>query len=151
MKRETKLADAELLTNNDKKSLALRDLKEFDDGSGGTCQLELKSDAFSAALPFTFDDPPVWRFVSQLEVLEETLQGAARLGRKHEDEHILLTGDGLGHINVTGVLRVYGGHPQRLEFAFGTDQTALGQFIRSIRLVIRPAKERKAAPQANGR
>jgi hypothetical protein len=64
-------------------------------------------------------------------------------------DHIPLKGDGLGHIHVTEVLRVHGDHPQRLDFAFGTDQTALGPCIRSMRLFGSTDDDRETGLKSN--
>jgi len=96
--------DAELCTNSETNALALREIALFEDRSGGTCELEVKSGPFSASLQFVFDFPPLGEFVTKLESLERTLQGEARLGQRFEDGHILFRGTGLGHVTVSGLV-----------------------------------------------
>jgi hypothetical protein len=89
-------------------------------------------------LPFTatsfrfyFDSPPLAEFVERLAHVERTLVGEAKLGQLYEDSYVSFTGDGLGHVTVSGLL-VEGVPTQRLQFSFTTDQTALGPFIADL-------------------
>jgi hypothetical protein len=124
--------DAELRTNSDTNALALREITFFESGSGGSCRLEIKAGPFSATWKFVFDFPPLGEFISKLASLEQTLTGEARLGLQYEEGHISFRGSGLGHVTVSGLLVQYGGHTQKLQFSFSTDQTALAPFIRGL-------------------
>ena len=125
--------DAVLATHSKTHALAMRDIKLFADGSGGMCSLDLISTPFTAATGFTFDYPPMTDFIERLAALQESLVGEARLGQQYEEPFVLFSGDGRGHITVSGVLGDYGDHIQRLEFEFTTDQTALGPFVQDLR------------------
>lgn len=127
------LLDATLKTQSDKNSLCMRDIEVFSDGSGGRCNLELKSFPFQAQVQFYFGVPSLSEFSDQLRALEVSLLGKARLGNLYEEPYLEFEGDGHGHITVSGTLQVSGNHTQQLDFEFGTDQTALGTFAHELK------------------
>ena len=129
--------DAVLRTNSERNSLALRDLKLFSDGSGGTCTLEVRSGGFAATVPFFFDPQPWANFLEKLQSMERNLQGSAKLGLNHEEPFIQMTLGNLGQLDVSGLLVEYTDRTQRLEFSFRTDQTALGGFASDLMEVAR--------------
>jgi hypothetical protein len=107
----------------------MRGIEVFSDGSGGCCELELKSFPFQALVTFFFDDPSLSEFSDRLRALEFSLLGSARLGNLYEEPYLEFVGNGRGQIKVSGRLQVSGDHIQQLDFEFSTDQTALGSFI----------------------
>lgn len=125
--------DAELFTQSETCSLLMRGIELFCDGSGGHCQLDVKSHPFQGQVVFFFDNPSLIEFADQLAELERTLLGRVRLGNVYEDPYIEFEGNGRGHVVVRGTLCVTGDHMQQLDFEFKTDQTALGPFIHQLR------------------
>jgi hypothetical protein len=128
--------NAELQTNNDACGLRMENIKMYPDQSGGSCDLEVISLPFRANIRFFFDWPPLNQFVEQLEDIEQSLSGEATLGQQFEEPYIKFKGNGLGHIEVSGLLIVYNENIQKLEFSFTTDQTAVGPFIEELRSVV---------------
>ena len=121
--------DASLHTNSEHYGLNMKNVEFFDDGSGGSCFLEVASSPFTVAVSFFFDDPPISKFIEALEGIDRTLIGEAKLGQQYEEPYFVLRGDGKGHVSVSGVLTDFSIDQQRLEFSFVTDQTALRPFI----------------------
>jgi hypothetical protein len=72
-------------------------------------------------------------FHSQLVNLYKTLKGKAVLVPTEEQFILVLTGDGHGHINVTGHAYELASHGSCLKFDFELDQTYLPDFIDSIK------------------
>jgi hypothetical protein len=126
-----------LRTNKINPALRLGNMKLFPDDSGGCCFLEVKSGAFSASIDFYFDAEPWKAFLRDLELLDHTLKGVARLGQTFEKPYIELRGSGNGHITVSGLLLQQGYQDQVFEFEFVTDQTVLGPFLADLREVQR--------------
>lgn len=127
--------DVVLRTNAADTGLSLRSLEIYRDGCGGGCLLDVQSGPFAAQIRFFFDMGPWNAFLQDLERLNESLSGEARLGLDFEEPFIALRGDGQGHIQVYGLLVEPRAHSQRLEFSFRTDQTALGPFLSELREV----------------
>ena len=96
-----------------------------------SCVLSLRSAPFRADERFLFDADSLERAITALQNMNETLRGSARLDMPYEDAHIAFAGDGLGHVNVSGI--VLGGIAQRLEWEFTTDQTCLSPLVRDLR------------------
>jgi hypothetical protein len=129
--------DVVLRTNAENTGLNLRCVELYRDGSGGGCLLEVKSGPFAAKVQFFFDAGPWRAFLRDLDALNESLSGEAKLGLDFEEPFIAFRGDGRGHIQVSGLLIEHSAHSQRLEFSFVADQTALAPFLSDLREVAR--------------
>ncbi|MES2048489.1 MAG: GNAT family N-acetyltransferase [Pseudomonadota bacterium] len=125
--------DATLKTQSEENSLSMHDIEIFSDGSGGRCDLNLRSLPFQAQITFYFDCPSLSEFADQLRALEFSLIGTARLGNLYEEPYVEFEGNGRGGVKVSGRLQVSGDHIQQLDFEFSTDQTALGSFIYELK------------------
>jgi hypothetical protein len=128
--------DAALPTNSERCSLIMKDIVLFPDGSGGSCDLELSSDPFTARMPFIFDCPGLDVFAENLASIEHSLAGEARLGLKFEEDHLRFSGNSYGHVFVSGLLTDSRSTGQSLQFSFKTDQTALGPFIGALKRIL---------------
>lgn len=111
--------------------IELTDFTKLDD-EGFKCQLNLKSGPFSAEVEFWFDALSAKEVVNCLENIHENTRGEAKLSFRYEQPYIHFKGDGLGHIEVSGLL-VEGPPFQRLEFSFQTDQTMISEFLTELR------------------
>jgi len=125
--------DIVLETRAENPSLALREFKRFADGSGYSTTLAVRSGWISAEYDFFFEQPRLVAFIQALEEIDRTLVGSAKLKPVYEEQFIAFHGNGMGHIGVQGDLVEHGGIEQRVRFAFRTDQTCLGPFIRALR------------------
>jgi hypothetical protein len=120
--------DIVLQTNSENASLAFRAIERFDDGSGYSATLVVRSGWISAEYHFVFESHALARFIRELEQIDGTLAGVARLKPAYEDQFVEFRGDGNGHVSVTGEL-IEQVPQQRVEFEFATDQTCLRPLI----------------------
>ena len=125
--------DVVLQTNDDAKYLALLNVERFSDGSGFCMQLSVRSEAFAGSMQFCFEPSPLEKFVADLERMDRTLTGDARLKPLYEESQVTLEMTHSGGVVVSGDLVQYAGHTHRLQFGFGTDQTCLAPLIRDLR------------------
>ncbi len=121
--------DIVLQTNLENPALRFEAIERYSDGSGYGCDLSLQSGWIDAKYRFIFETAPLVDFIAGLEALDRDLTGTAKLKPLWEDEFIEFEGTALGQIEVRGLLVEYSERPQRVEFAFMTDQTCLKPLI----------------------
>ncbi len=122
----------ELQTHDDKAILQLKAVEKFKDGSGYKCDLFVQSSGFSVECPFYFDEFFLTNALSQLKVMAQTFQGKVIIGQQFEEGHIQIAANRYGHVMVSGTILEQSEQPQRLDFAFRTDQTVLEPLIRDF-------------------
>lgn len=122
-----------LQTGHEDPSLCLANIRRL--GKDFGCRLQLKSGPFSADYDFYFEGYALDQFIAALGEMEVTLRGEAVLKPMFEDYFLKLQLDQTGHVKVSGELFVYSDNVQKLTFAFQTDQTCLGPFIKSLQRV----------------
>jgi hypothetical protein len=127
--------DIVLPTNTDNPSLAFRGMKRFDDGSGYSARLAVRSGWVSAEYDFFFEAPSLVGFLRDLERIDQTLTGIARLQPAYEAQFVEFRGDGRGRVTIHGDLIEHGAMEQRVQFAFMTDQTCMRPFIGALRRI----------------
>jgi hypothetical protein len=71
-------------------------------------------------------------FLTALRPLYETLRGSAEFSTMEQQLHLHLTGDGKGHITLTGEVLDQPGIGNRLHFTLQLDQTQLGASIHEL-------------------
>ena len=125
--------DVILQTNTDNPFLALRAVERFQDGSGYSGQIVVRSDWIAVNYKFYFEEQALKTFIVGLEQLDRTLAGQARLKPMWEEQFLEFDGVRSGRVMVTGDLIEHSDWPQRVQFAFGTDQTCLRPFILSLK------------------
>jgi hypothetical protein len=128
--------DIVLQTKVENPSLVFRSFKRFDDGSGYSVTLRIRSGWIGADYDFYFEEHRLREFIQVLEEVDRTLAGTARLKPTYENQFIQFRGDGQGHVIVEGELTDHGGMEQRVRFAFRTDQTCLRPLISELRHAI---------------
>lgn len=86
---------------------------------------ELHAEFFAAQTPMCIDPTELEKFGTELERLDRTLHGSARLSSAGSQSEVdwLLTALPLGHIASTGRFKI---NENELIFKFRTDQTQLG-------------------------
>jgi hypothetical protein len=106
--------DIILQTNTENPSMAFRGLVRFDDGSGYRTKLAIRSGWISADYNFCFQPSSLLSFLADLEQIDRTLTGVARLKPVYEEQFVEFQGIGRGRIRVRGDLI---GHavPQRVQ------------------------------------
>ena len=131
--------DIVLRTNAADPSLELRNCHACGSDSF-ECALVVQSLPFRAEQGFWFDRFTLEQAVVVLDTMNRTLEGSCRLNLQYEDPYVSFSGDGRGHIEVSGLLVQTGPRFQRLEWEFQTDQTSLSTLIADFRkLLLMPA------------
>jgi hypothetical protein len=125
--------DIILQTNTDNPFLALRAVERFQDGSGYSSQIVVRSDWIAVDYKFYFEEQALKTFIAGLEQLDLTLAGQARLKPMWEEQFLAFDGVGSGQVKVSGDLIEHSEWQQCVQFAFGTDQTCLRPFILSLK------------------
>lgn len=124
--------DIRLPTNAQDTSFALVGCHRLDE-TDYCCTVELRSGAFQATAEFWFDRVSLENFAHSVTEVQISLRGECRLEYRYEEPYIALSGDGLGHITVSGMLL---DRSQQLKFQFTTDQTVLPQFAETLRTLV---------------
>ena len=94
----------------------------------------VSSSGFSAATTIDIDIKIVCDFCNELENLYNTLKGSTKIQEAYGKQYILFSGDGLGHIMVSGFLDSQGanGFWQELKFENCIDQTYFPGFLKEL-------------------
>ena len=122
-----------LATNSDERTVELREVIRFADGSGFQSEMFVRCHGFSAHQTFYFSERSFLATLKALRRMDEQLQGEARLDEIYEhDQFLQFTMLSHGHVLVSGQLVLVSEHTNRLSFAFETDQTCLAPLIRSL-------------------
>ena len=119
-----------LQTHDARKQMELRDVSQT--GPDYQCRLVVNSRGFAVDRTFWFGDFHLRQFIEDLRSMNANLQGDATLREEFEDHFIKLSCDKQGHVTVTGQIAVHSDLPQKIEFAFRTDQTCLTPLIRDL-------------------
>lgn len=93
------------------------------------------SDGFSAVTDMDVDIKQLIRFTDDLTELYNTLKGVAKIQEPYDmQQFIEFSGDGKGHIYISGKLNSFGqnGSTQELKFENSIDQTSLPKFISNL-------------------
>lgn len=122
-----------LKTNSDDHGLEFLDVERFSDGSGYCAVIMVHSRGFSVEIPFYFEVHPLDAFIENLEKMNQSLIGSARIKPFYEEHFIEFEINALGHVRIRGEMIEYSDMPQRLKFEFETDQTCLSPFIHDLR------------------
>ena len=94
----------------------------------------VSSSGFSAATTMDIDIKAVRDFCNELENIYNTLKGSTKIQEAYGKQCILFSGDGLGHIMVSGFLDSQGanGFWQELKFENCIDQTYFPSFLKGL-------------------
>jgi hypothetical protein len=122
------------LSSGDKDKIELSRFEILAD-EGYKCQLSLVSGPFTADIEFWFDISSAKEVVTCLEHIYDKPRAEAKLAFRYEQPYIQFKGDGLGHIEISGLL-TYGPPFQRLEFTFQSDQTLVSPFVDELKALI---------------
>jgi len=136
----------ELRTNDSTKIVRLAHIQKFHDGSGYRCELTIVSGGFSCVRPFYFDDDSLVDALAKLDEMDAGRPESTTIRCRWEEEFLQIGSNDMGHVFVSGEIIEYSERPQRLKFAFQTDQTVLGPLIRDLQAL----KERPVDATSNG-
>jgi len=94
----------------------------------------VSSSGFSGTAAMDVDIKEVYIFCNELKGVYSTLKGSAAIKEAYGNRHISFSGDGLGHITVSGLLNSQGegGFWQELRFENRIDQTYLPRFLEGL-------------------
>ena len=108
------------------------DLFELRDGDWIDCEVALAVGGFSGSVRADLRSEEFRAFLEELQNLSQTLEGAASFTTMEGQIAISLTGDGKGHIRVSGEAIDDAGVGNRLQFAFDIDRTYLPKVCESL-------------------
>lgn len=94
----------------------------------------VSSSGFSASTTMDIDIRRVYDFCNELAIVYSTLKGSAKIQQAYGNQYIIFSGNGLGHIMVSGLLDSQGanGFWQELKFENFIDQTYLQRFLKGL-------------------
>jgi hypothetical protein len=109
---------------------------EYYDDNWLTSQLRVSVGGFKGKVEAAIQTAELDTFLAQLRPLYATLRGTAEFSTIEEQLHLLLVGDGKGHIELTGELIDRPGLGNRLHFKLQFDQTQLAVSIQELERVM---------------
>jgi hypothetical protein len=110
-------------------------LFDYWDGNWIVCRIDLTAGGFRGGFEASLRSEEFQAFLEELENLVDTLESTAAFSTMEGQLAFSLTGDGVGHIHLTGEAQdLPGGN--RLHFEFEVDQTCLAEIRRSVERVL---------------
>ncbi len=101
-----------------------------------TSQIRVSVGGFHGKVEATIQTAELDRFLTQLRPLYKTLRGTAEFSTLEGQLHLLLVGDGKGHMELTGEAEDQAGGSNQLRFRLQFDQTQLETSIHELERVI---------------
>jgi hypothetical protein len=105
---------------------------DYHDDNWLSAQVSVSCGAFRGMFPAAFLTAELESFRDQLAQLYEALSGSARFETLEGQLQLEITGDGLGHIHISGEAQDQAGIGNRLVFKIGIDQTQLQASVQSL-------------------
>ena len=87
------------------------------------------NDGFAVRFQISLMLNDLYPFLSQLELLNDSLKGRAVLSTIEHNVNLIFSTDGLGHISINGTLRHPNNYDLKMSFVIQTDQTLLPSLI----------------------
>jgi hypothetical protein len=107
-------------------------LFDYWDGNWIDCEVEIAAGGFRGHFRAHMRSEEFAGFLTDVLVLERTLEGGATFTTMEGQLSVTLSGDGKGHVHVKGTSADEPGSGNRLEFGFDIDQTYLQQIARGL-------------------
>ncbi len=108
---------------------------EYHDDNWLTAKIRVRAGGFRGNVDASIITAELVDFLSQLRPLHDTLRGTAEFSTMEDQLKLRLTGDGKGHIELTGEIADQPGIGNKLTFQLRFDQTQLGAAVRELQLV----------------
>jgi hypothetical protein len=110
----------------------------FDGGDANwiDCELQIVAGGFRGAFRSNLRSEEFRTFLEEAEGLSRTLQGTASFATMEGQLALSLSGDGKGHLRVSGEAIDEAGSGNRLQFGFDIDQTYLPAICRSLEYLL---------------
>ena len=105
---------------------------EYWDDNWLTSQIRIRAGGFIGNINASILTGELAEFLTQLRPLNETLNGTVEFSTLEEQLHLVLTGDGMGHIELVGDVADQPGIGNRLTFTLQFDQSLLGNAVRDL-------------------
>jgi len=109
---------------------------EYYDDNWLTVRICVSAGGFRGATDAAILTDELARFLTHLRALHQTLGGEAQFTTLEEQLHVVLSGDGKGHIELVGDLADQPGIGNRLHFTLRFDQSQFAASIRELEGVI---------------
>jgi hypothetical protein len=111
-------------------------LFDYWDGNWLLCEVALSVGGFRGGFQASLRSEEFCSFLEEVQMMGQSLEGAASFTTMEGQIAISLTGDGKGHIRVSGEAIDEAGTGNRLQFAFDIDQTYLPSIAESLESVL---------------
>jgi hypothetical protein len=108
----------------------------FHDDNWLSVEVAIRCGVFHGKFPAAFLTEELEAFHGQLVSLYQTLTGKAEFRTLEGQLDLTATGDGLGHIKISGKARDQAGTGNRFSFEIGIDQTQLQTSVQSLAAVL---------------
>ncbi len=102
------------------------------DGNWIDCEVELVAGGFQGRFRTDVSSEEFQTFLEQVDGLSTAVDGTASLTTMEGQIALSLTGDGTGHVRVTGEAVDVAGSGNRLQFGFDMDDASLSGIARSL-------------------
>jgi hypothetical protein len=109
---------------------------DYHDDNWLTVKIGVRAGGFHGKADATILTFEVAAFTAELQMLFAALKGSARFRTLEGQLSLELTGDGKGHIELTGEVEDKAGIGNRLRFTLQIDQSQLGQSLRELEDVL---------------
>lgn len=109
---------------------------DHDDNQWLTSQFRVSAGGFRGKVDAAIRTTELDAFLNQLRPLYRTLRGTAEFSTMEGQLHMLLVGDGKGHIELKGKVEDQAGGDNQLHFRLQFDQTQLATSIDELERVI---------------
>lgn len=109
---------------------------DYYDDNWLTADISVHCGAFQGRFAAALLTHELQTFHDQLEVLYQSLSGNAAFSTLEGQLALSVTGDGRGHLRITGEATDQPGSPQRLAFEIAIDQTQLRQSLHGLAAVL---------------
>ncbi len=102
-----------------------------------TCTVSVAAGTFEGSVPVQILANEVSKFYHECRALYESLEGCAEFKTIEDQVHVLIKGDGLGHMECTGhLMDQASGDGNRLSFVIRLDQTLLRHTVSELADVV---------------
>ena len=106
-------------------------LFDYWDGNWIACEIHISAGGFRGGFEASLRSDEFQAFLTELESLDQTLEGTAAFSTMEGQLALAMTGDGKGHVRVRGEAQdLPGGN--RLQFEFDIDQTSIAEICRAL-------------------
>jgi hypothetical protein len=107
-------------------------LFDYWDANWIACDIEIAVGGFKGGFHADLRSDEFPTFLEELEALNATLEGTASFTTMEGQIALWVSGDGKGHVRVTGEVLDVAGDGNRLRFGFDVDQTYLPEICRAL-------------------